>query len=185
MLFTPRNTPGMDRLIGVDVGPGEVRQSYDLTLGRVLMVFGLQDVMSFGSRVTEATLTLPVLGPPGQPGELGISNVLRPWDPDTVSWSTPWSAPGGVEGVDFSTVRAISVIAGGPGEIVEGRFDVTEEMKRWVTCRASNVGWMIVGDMRIGGRTAALMAATPRLDVKYSEGAAAVRDAGFSRFGGL
>lgn len=182
MLFTNENTTVLDRVMA-DGFSGEERQSYDLGPGlRCLLIFRLEREIARSSRVMEATLRVPVLGPPGQPGGLGVSNILRPWDPETVSWSSPWSKPGGAEGIDYSTVRAVPLIAPAAGSIEIVELDVTADVQRWARGRASNVGWMLHGDVRIGGRSNALMGATPTVDVKYIDGAPAAPGAGL---GGL
>lgn len=182
MLFHVRNTRVFDRAMAPGI-VGEERMSY--LLGPELhqvVIFRIEDEISRGSRISKATLVIPILGPAGQPGSLGVARVLRRWDATTVSWEVPWSKPGGEQGIDYGTVRAVPVVCGAAGEVVQVQLDVTADVSRWVSGRSRNVGWMLHGDVRVGGRSNPLIAATPRVDVKYIDVAAASAGAGF---GGL
>lgn len=178
MLFTVQNTVAFDRGLIPGLGVRE-RHSYTLTPARLAaLVMRIEHMISAGSVVTAATLVLPVIGPPGQSVWVGAARILRPWDPDDVSWEYPWSRPGGAEGVDFGTIRSSPVTAGAAGGVVQVPLDVTEDVRRWVSGQATNQGWMLHGSAKIGGARNPLISATPRLDVKYSEGEGAAFGAG-------
>ena len=180
MLFTVRNTIVYDAIL-IPGELGERRSSYSLAeLQRVVLLFRIERVVTRGAVVTKATLVLPLTGKPGQAGTLGIASILRPWPAFSASWESPWSVPGGREGVDHGAVRATPVVAGVGGEIVHVPFDVTDDVRAWVSGTRQNHGWMISGDVRIGGAANPHIAATPRLDVQYSEGSGSAHGAGLA-----
>jgi serine/threonine protein kinase len=73
-----------------------------LTPDRLLLRFDLADLPA-GATVVSATLTLQVelWGEQSLPGAAVAYRVLVPWEADTATYNTPWSAPGLAAGVDY------------------------------------------------------------------------------------
>ena len=188
-MFLRTNAVIIDR--GISPTAAAQRQSYDLTMERMLLWFELP-LLHNKVMIQEASLVLAVTGPTGEGVELKIARILRNWDPARATWvlrtaTLPWSAPGGVERVDFTEWRAaaVSVVPGTTNaHPVHVSFDVKDDL--FVSQRQGDArpGWIVSGAARVGGVRNLQLVSSPALAVKYSGAEAAVPMAGLAP-GGL
>ncbi len=121
------------------------------------------DLTSIGTNVAvqSAFLRLSVVKSPSLAADstFQLHRVLVPWTAEA-TWTSaspqvPWSAAGGVAGVDYS-------VPGIPGEFLFGSgdyvFDSSDQMlgdiNLWIQSPATNHGWMLISDSENVGGTA-------------------------------
>lgn len=178
-MFLRTNTQIIDR--GISPAAAAQRQAYDLATEKMLLWFALPRLPS-GVTIQDAKLVLAVVGPTGEGVELKIARILRNWDPAQATWmlrtpTHPWSAPGGVERVDFSSWSgvAVSVPPGTNNQTpVHVSFDVTRDLILSQRQASSRPGWAVSGTARVGGVRNLQLVSSPGLAVKYSGAEAAV-----------
>lgn len=62
-----------------------------------------------------------------------VQALNKAWDAGSVSWTVPWTTPGG----DFGPENVMAVVRPGVSEF-DGRLDVTRFVKAWVAGTANN-----------------------------------------------
>jgi hypothetical protein len=152
-------------------------------LDRGLLRFDLSEIPT-NALIQSVTVNLTVVQVPENPipSIFNLHRLLTAWD-ETASWTTaktgtPWGAPGGKEGVDYSA----DISAG--QEVDENDlydFGPTDRLKAdvqdWLANPASNHGWLMMTDSEGMFFTARHFGSSksedpPQLVVEYSLGAA-------------
>jgi hypothetical protein len=62
-----------------------------------------------------------------------VQAMNKAWEPGSVSWTVPWTTPGG----DFGSENVMAVVRPGVSEF-DGRLDVTRFVKTWRSGTANN-----------------------------------------------
>ncbi len=113
-----------------------------LTPDRLLLRFDLTGLPE-GATVVSATLTLQVelWGEQSLPGAAVVYRVLTPWEPDTATYETPWSAPGLAAGVDYDPTPLDVAPVPDVGHLT---FDVSRALVFWQEQSQPNHGLVVM-----------------------------------------
>jgi serine/threonine-protein kinase len=113
-----------------------------LTPDRLLFRFDLSELPREATPVS-ATLTLKVelWGEESFPGAAVAYRVLTPWEPDSATHGTPWSAPGLVAGVDYDPTPLDVAPVPDMGQL---RLDVVRAVKTWHERGEPNCGLVVM-----------------------------------------
>jgi len=151
---------------------------------RALLLFDLASVLPAEAIITDATLTLDIVRQPTE-GAIhsffDLRRVLQPWgegvqvpaDPNSpglgglasageATWNfrfahdTPWSVPGGLAGVDFSTDLSGKALVQSLGEqvVFESNPTLLGDLQSWLNQPGANFGWMLMTEDESIGKTA-------------------------------
>ncbi|MBL7064196.1 MAG: protein kinase [Anaerolineae bacterium] len=121
-----------------------------LTPDRILLRFDLAGrsaepgrSLPEGATVVSATLTLQVelWGEQSLPGAAVVYRVMTPWEPDTATYETPWSAPGLAAGVDYDSTPLDVAPVPDVGHLT---FDVSRALVFWQEQGQPNYGLVVM-----------------------------------------
>ncbi len=113
-----------------------------LTPDRLLLRFDLADLPA-GATIVSATLALQVelWGEQSLPGAAVVYRVLLPWEADTATYNTPWSAPGLAAGVDYDPTLLDIVPVPDAGWLI---LDVGHAVAAWRERGDPNFGLVVM-----------------------------------------
>jgi hypothetical protein len=160
---------------------GTTGSQAERTRNRALLRFDLAAALPLGARITNAVLTLTVVGIPGTAGGGGPVNSVfalhrlhRSWgegdklgdrgfpaDPGEATWnfrSAPdqrWGTPGGAAPEDFATSASATKLVAGKGTYAFGSTPgLVADAQDWLDLPTSNSGWLLLSQAEPTGKTA-------------------------------
>jgi hypothetical protein len=124
-----------------------VENPSDTSEERVIIRYDMPEILA-ESEIFYAQLTAKVNVTVGTEGiaEVELMPITTQWQPGSVTWSSPWSEPGG--DVDTSMRRSFLVREG----TRQVRIDVTDLVIEWVSCERANTGLIVKPSTTSEGR---------------------------------
>jgi hypothetical protein len=172
---------------------------------RGLLRFNIAAEIPAGSKIVFAELHLSVTHVPDEPppeSAFTVRRVFRPWGEGTnvqgplqpgfgnpantndatwthCLWDTTntWAAPGGVEGVDFSTIQSTVILINDIGRYnFEQTGEAAADVQFWLDRPESNFGWLLKTESettrftarRFGSRELEDPGESPELEIEYT-----------------
>jgi hypothetical protein len=173
-----------DRSGGTDPGlrVGTTASQSTNSRARALFLFNPTTAIPPGSIITAARLSLTVSNTTDTvPHSFDLRRMLVPWAENEATWlvrlppDIRWTAPGGDEGVDYSTTASDSIVVGGLGAYSWGSTTgMVADVQRWLEDPAMNFGWMLVRPEEATPRTTRLFnsretsSGQPQLAVEFA-----------------
>jgi len=121
-------------------------------LNRALIRFRIAESLPAGAIVQDARLSLNITHQPITPesSNFELHRMLIAWEELEATWNiaradSPWSAPGGVAGADFSATASSSQFVGTTPGLVSFA-NLGREVQDWLDHPDSNFGWIILTD---------------------------------------
>ncbi len=118
---------------------------------RALVRFDVAGAVPAGAQITDVSLRLTVSRTiDTNSRELELRRVLVSWDESQATWiqradAISWTAPGGMEGADFSSIVSAATTVGGLGTYVWGSTPgMVADARRWQSNALENFGWMLL-----------------------------------------
>lgn len=152
---------------------------------RALLRFEVRNAIPANAQVSAARLTLTVVSTPPSTDQhaFHLRRVLVPWSESAATWTnrlippSPWSDPGGLSGVDYSSTVSQSIVVTGMAAFVfQSNPVLVGEVQAWLDTPESNAGWMLICEgesvyrsvRKFGAREWNVAAARPALEVEYT-----------------
>lgn len=199
--FSPTNNVGAH----TDLAAGTVNNG---TRTRALLRFDLAAAVPVGATVTAASLKLTVArlnAGGGVNSTFDLRRVLAAWNegvqtgnlgasakPSETTWShrlfpgTPWSIPGGANGVDFAATVSAAQLVSGLGVYEFTGAGLAQDVQFWLEHPETNLGWVLLTELegtretsrRFGSRED--KARAPALTIDYTLPASPFRITGLT-----
>ena len=146
---------------------------------RGLLRFGFSSIPT-NAVIASGNLQLRLVRVPrggGQPSTFRLHRALKRWGAGATwanaSSTLAWSAPGGVENVDYSTNSIAGELLPGSGDFVFEGNGMAADITDWIRNPALNHGWFLISDREATSFTArhfgsSTSEAPPQLSIRYS-----------------
>jgi len=170
---------GQPTLDSGTTGPNE-----GLKMNRALLKFTVAANIPTNATVTSATLTMTVVQAPTTTGLwFSLHKILPGWSESAVTWTNrlspaaPWSAPGGEEGPDYSSLVTQSNLITGTGTFTfASNSNLVADVQDWVSNPVTNSGWILICDQedlersvrKFASRETSYATNRPSLEVQFT-----------------